>query len=270
MDELGLEGLTCSYAIADFESNIKNCFLQVWPGITFRHCLFHFKQAIWRKVATSGMAKVYRTAANVVFRTFVKGVMSLPCVPLTRMPEAFEIIKTIGAQMKKLSHVKFFGTFTTYIQRQWIRDMDEAWLRSWNIFSKNGSFTNNAAEAYNRVFANTTYFINAHPPVFLWVKVVKQELVIALSESKDSIAGNEAKSKYNTISKSEEHKRIVRMNLMVQLSQHSITMQDYLTSMGNNVLQEDDKMLEDVEVEIEQEQERRKKRRLSHQNVSRK
>ena len=146
--------------------------------------------------------------------------------------------------------------------------MDEKWLRSWNVYSKSGSFTNNASEAYNRVFANTTFFINAHPPVFLWVKVVKQELIQAISASKSSKAGNPSKCRYNTISKVDEHKKQIKTNLMVQLGQHTLSMQDYLTSMGNNLIQEDDQALEDIEYEAEM-LDKKKKRRLSHQNVSR-
>ena len=269
MDELGLNGLTCSYAIADFETNIKTCFLQVWPGIAFRHCLFHFKQAIWRKVSISGMAKVYRIVQNVVFRTFVKATMSLPFVPIARMPEAVEIIKAMGKEMKKLSHVKFFGNFMNYLQNQWLRHMDEEWLRSWNIYSKTGSSTNNVSEAYNRVFANTTFFINAHPPIFLWVKVVINELNQALSKANSSDAGNPEKSNYAVDKKAEKINQ-QRTNLMVQVGQHTLSMQDYLNSMGHTLIQPDDPVLEDIEHEAERQEQKKKERRQSHQNVSRK
>lgn len=269
MDALGLPGLTCAYAIADFESNIKTSFLEVWPGIAFRHCLFHYKQAIWRKVSTSGMASVFRNAQNILFRSLIKSVMCLPFVPLARMPEAVQIIASIGEEMTKLSHAKFFKKFTAYLNNQWFRNMDQDWLRTWNIYSKTGSHTNNVSEAYNRVFANCTFFINAHPPIFLWVKVVKQELLNAVTSVGLSEAGNPEKSDYYN-DKQTEHRQKMRSNLMVQLGLHTLSLKDYLISMGNTYLIEDDPVLQDIDHETELNEKKKKDRRQSHQKVARK
>ena len=52
MDNMGLPGLLAKWVMSDFESNIKSQFQKVFPGIPWRHCLFHFVKALMRQVTS--------------------------------------------------------------------------------------------------------------------------------------------------------------------------------------------------------------------------
>ena len=54
MEELGLPPtLLAKWVMSDFEENIKKQFLRVWPGMSWRHCLFHYVKAVMRQVKSS-------------------------------------------------------------------------------------------------------------------------------------------------------------------------------------------------------------------------
>jgi len=51
LKDLGLpDVLLAKWVMSDFESNIKTQFLRVFPGIPWRHCLFHYVKAVLRQV----------------------------------------------------------------------------------------------------------------------------------------------------------------------------------------------------------------------------
>lgn len=50
MTELGLPPLMAKWVMSDFERNIQTQFQRVFPGIPWRHCLFHYVKAVMRQV----------------------------------------------------------------------------------------------------------------------------------------------------------------------------------------------------------------------------
>lgn len=44
----------------DFEQAAKNAFEEVFPDVLVKGCLFHFTQALWRKIQALEMTTVYK------------------------------------------------------------------------------------------------------------------------------------------------------------------------------------------------------------------
>ena len=104
-------------AITDFESAIQNAVVNTYDDTNIRGCVFHFKQAILRKVNKIGLAKTYKD--NPAFRKFVRILMCLNFLPAQDIPTA---LQTLRQHVLPLSHSE--GRLTkmllTYIQKFWI------------------------------------------------------------------------------------------------------------------------------------------------------
>ena len=62
LDTLG--PFTPEYVLLDYEKAFQNAVLAVWPGTTLRCCYFHYKQALWRKLAQSDLVPEYKVAGS--------------------------------------------------------------------------------------------------------------------------------------------------------------------------------------------------------------
>ena len=69
LDTLGL--LTPDSVLLEYKQALQNAVLTVWPGTTLRGCYFHYKQALWRKLAKSYLVLEYKVAGSDVRKSFL-------------------------------------------------------------------------------------------------------------------------------------------------------------------------------------------------------
>ena len=66
--------------LQDYEKALQNIVHTVWPVITLRGCYFHYKQALWRKLAQSDLVPEYKVAGSDVKKSFHM-IRALPYLP---------------------------------------------------------------------------------------------------------------------------------------------------------------------------------------------
>ena len=121
----------------------------------------------------------FRRPDNGTLRMLVRSAMSLPFVPVKRMEAAVNILQEIANSLEDEDQRKFGEKFMSYLHRQWLKNFDKEDLKTWNFYSKKGSYTNNPR------YINEIYFIYDLIKILISfaVKHTIMYLVIALKVS---------------------------------------------------------------------------------------
>ena len=77
--------------VADIEKGLWNALRQLFPGMPIKGCVFHWCQAIFRKIQKSGLAVSYSSKGSAY--TFPLKLMALPFLPREHIPLAFNKLK---------------------------------------------------------------------------------------------------------------------------------------------------------------------------------
>ena len=96
----------------------------VFPGISISGCVFHWKQAVMKKVASFGLKPLY-FSKGAAYR-LIRLVLSLPYLPAEHIASAFEQLKARTPSC--------IQPFMEYVERQWVSG---SWSTSdWSIFGR--------------------------------------------------------------------------------------------------------------------------------------
>jgi len=98
--------------VADFEAATWQAVRQVLPGLEIRGCLFHYTQAIYRKVQELGLTTQYAQDAG--SRSMCRDVMALPLLPAEHIAPVFDNLTAGEMQVPALQEL------VTYVRAQWI------------------------------------------------------------------------------------------------------------------------------------------------------
>jgi hypothetical protein len=120
--------------ISDFGKAIINAAGEQFPGIEHQGCLFHFAQAIYRKVQELGFATAYRSDEQ--FRKNVRLFVALGMVPAQQKYAYFLEIPKQDPRIAQLAQ---------YFYNTWFCQYDPT---VWDFFAKDRR-TNNAVEAWH-------------------------------------------------------------------------------------------------------------------------
>ena len=97
--------------------------LNFWYFLTYSGCMFHFGQAIQRRVQQAGLARAY--IYHVSFTTFVRRLCAISFLPLTEVREAVDELEsfmftniTSPSLLKQLE--KFKVEILAYFRRTWL------------------------------------------------------------------------------------------------------------------------------------------------------
>ena len=130
--------------VLDFEAAAWQAFRSYMPHVTVKGCMFHFTQAIFRKVQLQGLQASYNEKSD-VYR-LCKSLMALPMLPELVIVEAFEALieNVYTAHIEADNRVQHL---VEYVRKTWI----ESRLftpRSWCWFNE-GVRTNNDTEGWH-------------------------------------------------------------------------------------------------------------------------
>ncbi len=128
--------------LTDFESGVIQTVIEELTGIQVKGCFFHLKQAIHRWVANHSYKILYFNNNN--FRIWVNKLGSLALIPLDRLDEGWNHIKT-----QKIEHVNL-NPIIKYFEDTWLKGIDQFKPEIWNHFEFIGPRSNGDMEGMNR------------------------------------------------------------------------------------------------------------------------
>ena len=106
--------------------------------VELRGCLFHWNQAVFRKIQDAGLQKAFNTNRGV--HSFCKLIMALPFLPA-------EWIEPVFIQLKRAAPTTTLNSLLSYIERQWIHSTTFP-IASWSVY-KRPFRTNNDVEGWH-------------------------------------------------------------------------------------------------------------------------
>ena len=154
-------GFLPKLAIGDFEKASMGAWRDSFPDIKIRGCLFHYKQAIVKKLASLNLKSFFckNPSANCFFNLF----MGLGFLPQNKMIETFQLLSS--AQFGNDIQMSNIRKFLRYFERTWLIDTSVI-----NWFDAE-CLTNNFSETFNKQLKHTFKVHHANPWVFIekWI-----------------------------------------------------------------------------------------------------
>ena len=198
----------------DFEKAMIECVNQLFPSSRIRGCLFHFTQAIWRKVQALGLTNKY--TENQSFNRLVRRSSALPLIPLESVDEVW---------MEALNELTDEDVipFMDYVTTTWVDTSAAIFPKEmWNHFDNIDGFrTNNHLEAWHGVLNRELG--RPHPNIYKLIELLQtkqQEVEHKLRLLQSGGLNPPQKQKYRDVTD-----RLVR--LKTRLQNREIAVYDY-------------------------------------------
>ena len=132
-----------------------------------RLCLFHINQALWRTISQTGLAKDYNDVKKPMLHAFLRFLMSIPFLPLSKIKPTFVFVfrrqarcETIGVEPE--CRERFFEV-VDYYDRFWLTRIGPELLCQFDA----GERTNNHSEAFHRGLSQTVQVAHPRLPVLI-------------------------------------------------------------------------------------------------------
>ena len=155
----------------DCQIGAINAFQRVFH-CNVRLCLFHINQALWRKISQAGLAKDYNDVKKPMLHAFLRFLMSVPFLPLSKIEPTFDFIfrrqaccETIGVEPE--CRERFFEV-VDYYERFWLKRIGPALLCQFDAEER----TNNHSEAFHRGLSQTVQV--AHPKLPVLINILQK------------------------------------------------------------------------------------------------
>ncbi|CAD5126542.1 DgyrCDS14643 [Dimorphilus gyrociliatus] len=145
----------------DFEKGLWKALSKVYPLTEFQGCVFHFTQAVYRKIQALGYVKKYKEKGN-DWKDFRK-LMALPFLPAHIIQPTFDRINA------ELCEKNRFLDLLQYFQTNWIKN--KLWKpNNWSVFGLSIR-TNNDCEGWHQRMnsklpakGRERTWVRSHPP----------------------------------------------------------------------------------------------------------
>ncbi|KAG3032222.1 hypothetical protein PC121_g4092 [Phytophthora cactorum] len=153
----------------DFEHGLMNAITEQFPLVKIVGCLFHWKQALRRKMVE---LRIARPQISAVLRPGVIDVLTI--IPVDQIAD--KGIHFVRAQMDETGNKTKWDAFWRYFRKTWMKSYGAG---LWNVNSMTESGidlqnrTNNPLEGYNRAFGDR--FTVKHPSLLSFVETAKAD-----------------------------------------------------------------------------------------------
>jgi hypothetical protein len=124
--------------VIDFECALWLAVANVFSSASIQGCVFHWTQAIWRKVQGLGLSTAFHK--DDATHKYIKRLMALPFLPHEHIAQMFE-------QLRALATTPVLQALVNYINDTWINST--VWSpQNWSVFRKSVR-TNNDVEGWH-------------------------------------------------------------------------------------------------------------------------
>lgn len=225
--------------IIDFENAMRTALKMACPNLPIHGCLFHFMQAISRKMRSmKTLYDLIRTNedAKFIFRKF----QSLALLPASMIKDEF-----ISLLREALNKYKFteFAPFVEYFKSQWILRVKPVHFSVFNLETR----STGAAEANN---GKSNKFFRTHGAFFQFVETLQKEETVKADQFSQDVSG---------IFQPDRRKKFYKKRAELiakywtQLEKKIITPKHFLSIMANvnNEILYDEKLFFTHEIDIE-------------------
>lgn len=224
--------------IIDFENAMRTALKNVCPNIRVHGCLFHFMQAITRKVASiPTLFELVRN--NDDARFLLRKFQSIALLPANKIKDEFASLvrETLGTH-------KFtqFATFVEYYKKQWINKVKPVHFSVFNLECR----TTSPAEAFNGKINKT---FRTHGSFFSFIESLQKEEAAKSDQfSRDVIGVMQPDRRKNFDKKRAE----LISKYSLQLEKRTITTGHFLNIMANvnNEILYDERIIFTNEIEV--------------------
>lgn len=150
----------------DFEMAVIETIQHIFPNSRIRGCLFHYSQAIWRKVQELGLSVRYKE--DMAFNRLVRRASALPLVPL-------ESIDSVWMEALNEVNDDVAVQFMDYVTLTWVDRAAAMFpVEMWNQYDKVDKYrTNNHLEAWHGVINRELG--RPHPNLFKLIDTLKEK-----------------------------------------------------------------------------------------------
>lgn len=153
----------------DYEQAIIVAVRQEFPGTRISGCLFHFGQALWRKIQGLGGAAEYQNSAE--SRQYLRRCSALAFVPLQKLDDAWVDLQADAPDSPMCR------AFADYFVQTWMDDIASRFPRTmWNHFdnmTEHSVRTNNSLESWHRWLKGMV--TTSHPHIFKMLITLRKE-----------------------------------------------------------------------------------------------
>ena len=212
----------------DFEQAERKAWLYVHPTHKLEGCMFHFDGGLWKYVHKNGMSIMYNsdTDQGKIFKGIVWMTFSLPLVPLERLDEAIDLIRSELLDQVSPSFQSWCEDYLTYILSTWIHGHFPP--TSWNFYDRleDGHLTNNACEGLNNRLRSKMK--TDHPGIYKFFGVISQETSYSFSKIEQTECGNLVRFQTRKTLALQK----TRVNLKILLQNNQITLRKYMRAQG--------------------------------------
>lgn len=95
----------------DFEQALWTVFRELLPNVSLQGCLFHWTQALWRKVQELGLEPAYRADSRTY--KYIRKLMALPFLPEAEITPMFQ-------RLRDRATTTALEALALYLEENWI------------------------------------------------------------------------------------------------------------------------------------------------------
>lgn len=137
--------------VFDFEKAMWRSCEDIFPHASLHGCLFHWKQAIWKRIQKLSLSTAYRNIKMV--RDCLQRIMCLPFLPYQVIEKNFErIIRELLPPLQKEhpEQAKKIEELINYVRNTWLKD--KTWVpKRWSVYGRKIRTNNDAEGFHNRL-----------------------------------------------------------------------------------------------------------------------
>ena len=130
---------------------------RVFPGVNIKGCVFHWTQAVWRRVQEYGLVTAYRQQQPI--HTYIRQLLALPFLPSAHIRDAF-------TSLRDRANTNQLMELVSYMDRQWFQN-SVIGIADWCIFKRTVRTNNDVEGRYilkheisNNVFPKSTLIVH--------------------------------------------------------------------------------------------------------------